>query len=133
MSLEYIKLIKDSSKREKDIIDSKKIDETNMIRPDVLNRIQMYKVVDVSNRDSFNKRSEKEIDIANDIREKNKAIVMQKQEVNQNVNQNEKGKQKVLLKPNDHSGFANAISLALIVGFFAGILCSIMFIFINRV
>ncbi len=133
MSLEYIKLIKDSSKMEKDIIDSKKIDETNMIRPDVLNRIQMYKVVDVSNRDSFNKRSEKEIDIANDIREKNKAIVMQKQEVKQNVNQNEKGKQKVLLKPNDHSGFANAISLALIVGFFAGILCSIMFIFINRV
>ena len=133
MSLEYIKLTKDNSKREKDIIDSKKIDETNMIRLDVLNRIEMYKVVDVSNRDYFDKRSEKEKDIAKDIREKNRAIIMQKQQENQNINQNEKGMQKVLVKPNNPNGFANAISLALIVGFFAGILCALMFMFINRV
>jgi hypothetical protein len=58
---------------------------------------------------------------------------MQKQHGNQNINQNEKGMQKVLVKPNNPNGFANAISLALIVGFFAGILCALMFMFINRV
>ena len=42
MSLEYIKLTKDNAQRPKDIVDSKKIEETGLLRPDVLNRIQMY-------------------------------------------------------------------------------------------
>ena len=43
MSLEYIKLTKDNAQRPKDIADSKKIEETGLLRQDVLNRIQMYK------------------------------------------------------------------------------------------
>lgn len=42
MSLEYIKLTKDNAQRPKDIADSKRIEETGLLRPDVLNRIQMY-------------------------------------------------------------------------------------------
>ena len=47
MSLEYIKLTKDNAKRPKDILDSKKIEETGLLRKDVLNRIQMYKEVNI--------------------------------------------------------------------------------------
>ena len=42
MSLEYIKLSKDNAGREKDIIDSKKIEETKLLRNDVMNRISMF-------------------------------------------------------------------------------------------
>ena len=42
MSLEYIKLTKDNSRRPKDIIDYKKISEYG-IRTDVMSRITMYK------------------------------------------------------------------------------------------
>ena len=42
MSLEYIKLTKDNAGRPKDIVDSKKIEETGLLRQDVLNRIKMY-------------------------------------------------------------------------------------------
>lgn len=42
MSVEYIKLTKDAAGRPKDIADSKKIEETKLLRPDVFDRIQMY-------------------------------------------------------------------------------------------
>ena len=42
MSLEYIKLTKDNAGRQKDIVDSKKIEETGLLRPEVLNRVKMY-------------------------------------------------------------------------------------------
>lgn len=42
MSLEYIKLTKDNAGRPKDIVDFKKIEETGLLRQDVLNRIKMY-------------------------------------------------------------------------------------------
>ena len=45
MSLEYIKLSKDNSVRPKDKIDSKKIEETNLIREDVMKRINNYKEI----------------------------------------------------------------------------------------
>ena len=43
MSLEYIKLTKDAARRPKDIADSKKIEETGLLREDVLSRVQMYR------------------------------------------------------------------------------------------
>ena len=136
MSLEYIKLTKDSSRREKDIIDSQKIEETNMLRSDVMNRIKMYTVIDTEKKDFFDKRSAKEIEIAGDIRDKNKAIVLQKQSIENSGKVNEVAKQKVLVKPNGQnvsSGFANAAALALIVGFFAGIICTIMYVCLTKV
>ena len=136
MSLEYIKLTKDSSRREKDIIDSQKIEETNMLRLDVMNRIKMYTVIDTEKKDFFDKRSAKEIEIAGDIRDKNKAIVLQKQSIENSGKVNEVAKQKVLVKPNGQnvsSGFANAAALALIVGFFAGIICTIMYVCLTKV
>lgn len=42
MSLEYIKLTKDMTGRDKDLIDSKKISETGLLRTEVLSRIKMY-------------------------------------------------------------------------------------------
>ena len=42
MSLEYIKLTKYKANRPKDIMDSKKIEETGLLRQEVLKRIQMY-------------------------------------------------------------------------------------------
>ena len=134
LSLEYIKLTKDSTKRQKDLIDSKKIVETNLIKPDVLNRIKMYTVID-NNTPAFDKRSEKEIEIAGDIREKNKAIVLQQQSVIQNDGKKQEiAKQKVLVRNNNgNSGFTNALTLALIVGFFAGIVCTLMYVFISKV
>lgn len=42
MSLEYIKLTKDNAGRPKDVIDSKKIEETGLLRKDIMDRVQMY-------------------------------------------------------------------------------------------
>lgn len=42
MSLEFIKMTKDFAKREKDIVDSLKIIETGMLRPEVMQRIEMF-------------------------------------------------------------------------------------------
>ena len=42
MSLECIKLTKDNAKRSKDIADSKVIEETGLLRPEVSARLQMY-------------------------------------------------------------------------------------------
>ncbi|MDD2518655.1 MAG: hypothetical protein PHG18_02065 [Bacilli bacterium] len=42
MSLEFIKMTKDNAGREKDIIDSKKISETGLLRLEILNRINMF-------------------------------------------------------------------------------------------
>jgi len=42
MSLEYIKLTKDNAGRPKDIVDSRKIEETGMLRKEVMDRVQMY-------------------------------------------------------------------------------------------
>ena len=42
MSLEFIKITKDSAKREKDIVDSLKIIETGMLRPEVMQRVKMF-------------------------------------------------------------------------------------------
>lgn len=41
MSLEFIKMTKDFAKRQKDIVDSLKINETGLLRKDVLDRIEM--------------------------------------------------------------------------------------------
>ena len=87
-------------------------------------------------KDFFDKRSAKEIEIAGDIRDKNKAIVLQKQSIENSGKVNEVAKQKVLVKPNGQnvsSGFANAAALALIVGFFAGIICTIMYVCLTKV
>lgn len=54
MSLEYIKLTKDNAKRPKDLVDSKKIEETGLIRQEVLNRIQMYQ--EYVNTDDMNSK-----------------------------------------------------------------------------
>ena len=94
----------------------------------------MYTVID-NNTPAFDKRSEKEIEIAGDIREKNKAIVLQQQSVIQNDGKKQEiAKQKVLVRNNNgNSGFTNALTLALIVGFFAGIVCTLMYVFISKV
>lgn len=42
MSLEYIKLSKDNAGRPKDIADSKKIEETGLLRPEVVSRVKMF-------------------------------------------------------------------------------------------
>ena len=42
MSLEYIKLTKDNAGRPKDIVDSRKIEDTGMLRKEVMDRVQMY-------------------------------------------------------------------------------------------
>ena len=43
MSLEFIKMSKEKAGRKKDILDLQKIKETNFLRQDILNKIQMYK------------------------------------------------------------------------------------------
>lgn len=59
MSLEYIKITKDNAKRNKDIIDSKKINETNLLRQDVLNRIKMYQEIQKIEADKLPSNSKK--------------------------------------------------------------------------
>ncbi len=51
MSLEYIKMTKEKARRPKDIIDSKRIEETGLLRKEVMNRIEMYQEIINSNKD----------------------------------------------------------------------------------
>lgn len=150
MSLEYIKLTKDQAGREKDIQDSKKITETGMLRPHVLDRIEMYQETqkieadqleskeeqnkksnlqplesnhqETTKQAGFDQRSKEEINTANQIRTKNENIKKQKVET-KNLSQE---KVKTLVKkPNDKpssQGFANILVLLLIITMVSGII-----------
>lgn len=78
---------------------------------------------------SFTRRSEYEIQVASQIKEKNATIQKQKEQ-QRNLN---KPKVKALTKPtNPSSGYTNVITLSLIVSFVAGILCTIVYLILNR-
>lgn len=102
MSLEYIYKSKISANRPKDIIDAKKIEETRILRPNVLNRIQDYKEV----------QNEKAKDI-------NRKIELQELEKMKTNLVETKGKTKILT---NNQGFADALILSILVGFAAGII-----------
>ena len=78
---------------------------------------------------SFTRRSEYEIQVASQIKEKNDTIQKQKEQ-QRNLN---KPKVKTLTKPtNPSSGYTNVITLSLIVSFVAGILCTVVYLILNR-
>ena len=78
---------------------------------------------------SFTRRSEYEIQVASQIKEKNATIQKQKEQ-QRNLN---KPKVKTLTKPtNPSSGYTNVITLSLIVSFVAGILCTVVYLILNR-
>lgn len=77
----------------------------------------------------FDQRSQSEIRIANQIKEKNMAIKQQKYQ----QRSLDKPKIKILTKPTNggtntsSSGYANVVTLALVVSFVAGALCMLTY------
>ena len=74
---------------------------------------------------SFAQRSQSEIQVYNQIKEKNQAIKQQKQQLN---------KSKVFIKSNSNGnrGYTNIITLSLIVSFVCGALFMIIYMFIRK-
>lgn len=151
MSPEFTYITKAAAKREKDVIDNqvlaKVVDseklrqmQSTMKKPEVIEtqtkRIDIKKKQDdfhtqtgqTLEQESFAKRSQSEVKIANQIKNKNKIIKYQKEQ----QKQKNKPKVKTLTQSSSNSsstgskGFANVITLSLIVSF----VCSTLFMIV---
>ena len=155
MSPEFTYITKAAAKREKDIIDNqvlaKVVDSeklrqmhSTMKKPEVIEtqtkRIDIKKKDDFQTQtgqtheqESFAKRSQSEVQIANQIKNKNKIIKYQKEQ----QKQKNKPKVKTLTQSSSNSsstgskGFANVITLSLIVSFVCGALFMIVYMIIK--
>lgn len=156
MSPEFTYITKAVSKREKDIIDNqvlaKVVDSeklrqmhSTMKKPEVIEtqtkRIDIKQKQDdfqtrtgqTHEQESFAKRSQSEVQIANQIKNKNKIIKYQKEQ----QKQKNKPKVKTLTKSSSNGsstgskGFANVITLSLIVSFVCGVLFMIIYMVIK--
>ena len=156
MSPEFTYITKAAAKREKDVIDNqvlaKVVDSeklrqmhSTMKKPEVIEtqtkRIDIKKKQDdfqtqtgqTLKQESFAKRSQSEVEIANQIKNKNKVIKYQKEQ----QKQKNKPKVKTLTQSSSNSsstgskGFANVITLSLIVSFVCGTLFMIVYMAIN--
>lgn len=156
MSPEFTYITKAASKREKDVIDNqvlaKVVDSeklmqmhSTMKKPEVIEtqtkRIDIKKKQDdfqtqtgqTLEQESFAKRSQSEVQIANQIKNKNKIIKYQKEQ----QKQKNKPKVKTLTHSSSNSsstgskGFANVITLSLIVSFVCGALFMIVYMIIK--
>lgn len=156
MSPEFTYITKAAAKREKDVIDNqvlaKVVDSeklrqmhSTMKKPEVIEtqtkRIDIKKKQDdfqtqtgqTLKQESFAKRSQSEVKIANQIKNKNKVIKYQKEQ----QKQKNKPKVKTLTQSSSNSsstgskGFANVITLSLIVSFVCGTLFMIVYMAIN--
>ena len=156
MSPEFTYITKAASKREKDVIDNqvlaKVVDSeklrqmhSTMKKPEVIEtqtkRIDIKKKQDdfqtqtgqTLKQESFAKRSQSEVKIANQIKNKNKIIKCQKEQ----QKQKNKPKVKTLTQSSSNSsstgskGFANVITLSLIVSFVCGTLFMIVYMAIK--
>lgn len=156
MSPEFTYITKAAAKREKDIIDNqvlaKVVDSeklrqmhSTMKKPEVIEtqtkRIDIKKKQDdfqtqtgqTLEQESFAKRSQSEVQIANQIKNKNKIIKYQKEQ----QKQKNKPKVKTLTQSSSNSsstgskGFANVITLSLIVSFVCGALFMIVYMIIK--
>lgn len=105
-----------------------KITETPSIQNQGLKSI-LVKRSSKAKSSSFTKRSEFEIQVASQIKEKNTTI----QKQNEQQRDLKKTKVKTLTKPtNPSNGYTNVITLTLIISFVAGILCTIIYLILNR-
>lgn len=156
MSPEFTYITKAAAKREKDVIDNqvlaKVVDSeklrqmhSTMKKPEVIEtqtkRIDIKKKQDdfqtqtgqTLKQESFAKRSQSEVEIANQIKNKNKVIKYQKEQ----QKQKNKPKVKTLTQSSSNSsstgskGFANVITLSLIVSFVCGTLFMIVYMAIK--
>lgn len=156
MSPEFTYITKAASKREKDVIDNqvlaKVVDSeklrqmhSTMKKPEVIEtqtkRIDIKKKQDdfqtqtgqTLKQESFAKRSQSEVKIANQIKNKNKIIKCQKEQ----QKQKNKPKVKTLTQSSSNSsstgskGFANVITVSLIVSFVCGTLFMIVYMAIK--
>lgn len=156
MSPEFTYITKAAAKREKDVIDNqvlaKVVDSeklrqmhSTMKKPEVIEtqtkRIDIKKKQDdfqtqtgqTLKQESFAKRSQSEVQIANQIKNKNKIIKYQKEQ----QKQKNKPKVKTLTHSSSNSsstgskGFANVITLSLIVSFVCGALFMIVYMIIK--
>jgi hypothetical protein len=156
MSPEFTYITKAAAKREKDVIDNqvlaKVVDseklrqmQSTMKKPEVIEtqtkRIDIKKKQDdfhtqtgqTLEQESFAKRSQSEVKIANQIKNKNKIIKYQKEQ----QKQKNKPKVKTLTQSSSNSsstgskGFANVITLSLIVSFVCGTLFMIVYMAIK--
>lgn len=156
MSPEFTYITKAAAKREKDVIDNqvlaKVVDSeklrqmhSTMKKPEVIEtqtkRIDIKKKQDdfqtqtgqTLKQESFAKRSQSEVKIANQIKSKNKIIKYQKEQ----QKQKNKPKVKTLTQSSSNSsstgskGFANVITLSLIVSFVCGTLFMIVYMAIK--
>ena len=156
MSPEFTYITKAAAKREKDVIDNqvlaKVVDSeklrqmhSTMKKPEVIEtqtkRIDIKKKQDdfqtqtgqTLEQKSFAKRSQSEVQIANQIKNKNKIIKYQKEQ----QKQKNKPKVKTLTQSSSNSsstgskGFANVITLSLIVSFVCGALFMIVYMIIK--
>ena len=106
----------------------KQNEKSNVIQNQTAKPISVKRGPEVKSA-SFTKRSEAEVQIATLIKEKNTTIQKQNEQ-QRNLN---KPKVKTLIKPaNPSGGYTNVITLSLIVSFVAGILCTIIYLILNR-
>ena len=156
MSPEFTYITKAAAKREKDIIDNKVLAKvvdseklrqmhSTMKKPEVIEtqtkRIDIKQKQDdfqtrtgqTREQESFAKRSQSEVQIANQIKNKNKIIKYQKEQ----QKQKNKPKVKTLTQSSSNGsstgskGFANVITLSLIVSFVCGALFMIVYMVIK--
>lgn len=156
MSPEFTYITKAAAKREKDIIDNQVLEKvvdseklrqmhSTMKKPEVIEtqtkRIDIKQKQDdfqtqtgqTHEQESFAKRSQSEVQIANQIKNKNKIIKYQKEQ----QKQKNKPKVKTLTHSSSNSsstgskGFANVITLSLIVSFVCGALFMIVYMIIK--
>lgn len=92
MSLEYIKKTKEELNREKDIIDIKKIEETNLLRQDVIERIKPYTQIQNKKSTEINREN------------MGKKLVIQKTKIK------------------NEQGYTDALIMSILTGFAAGII-----------
>lgn len=106
----------------------KQNEKSNVIQNQTAKPISVKRGPEVKSA-SFTKRSEAEVQIATLIKEKNTTIQKQNEQ-QRNLN---KPKVKTIIKPaNPSGGYTNVITLSLIVSFVAGILCTIIYLILNR-
>ena len=102
MSLEYIYKSKINANRPKDLIDIKKIEETNILRTDVINRIQNYEEIQNETAQEINRKIE----------------LQELEQMKQKLVET-KGTSKILT---NNQGFTDALILSILTGFAAGII-----------
>lgn len=109
-------------------IDKKKSSKISPIVSDAEQKKESQENIDLSSEKPFDQRTQGEIQIANQIREKNQLIAKKKQQ------QRQKDKPKVLTKAkplNSNNGFIDTIILSLIISFVAGALAMLTYFLIG--